>query len=103
MNEKNEAFYSTLDYFIHIRGLTRSRVCIMLGRSNSTLNRSKKQTNKTSWISVGLLFEILELLNVSPLLFFDVMVIELRKIEKEKKKKIKTKERSKKCLIMKNY
>lgn len=87
MNEINKIFYSTLDYFIKMQGLTRSRVCIMLGRSNSTLNRSKKQANKTSWISVGLLFEILELLNVSPLHFFDVMGIELRKTKKEKRRK----------------
>ena len=87
MNEINKAFYSTLDYFIHIQGLTRSRVCIMLNKSSSTLNKSKKQGEKLSWISVGLLFEILELLNVSPLHFFDVMEIELRKIEKEKRRK----------------
>ena len=87
MNEINKAFYSTLDYFIHIQGLTRSRVCIMLNKSSSTLNKSKKQGEKLSWISVGLLFEILELLNVSPLHFFDVIVIELKKIEKEKRRK----------------
>ena len=87
MNEINKAFYSTLDYFIYTQGLTRSSVCIMLKKSSSTLNKSKKQGEKLSWISVGLLFEILELLNVSPLHFFNVMEIELRKIEKEKRRK----------------
>ena len=87
MDEINKAFYSTLDYFIYNQGFTRARVCAMLGRSRSTLNRSKKQSKKITWISVGLLLEILDLLNVSPLHFFDVMGAEFRKIKKENKKK----------------
>lgn len=85
INEINKVFYNTLDYFINLQGLSRSRVCVMLGRSNSTLNRSKKQSKKITWISLGLLLEILELLNVSPIHFFEVMSGELRKLEKEKK------------------
>lgn len=91
MNEINKAFYSTLDYFIYNQGFTRARVCAMLGRSKSTLNRSKKQAKKITWISVGLLLEILELLNVSPIHFFEVMSVELRKLEKENKTKRKGK------------
>lgn len=73
LKKLNKDFYDTLDYIIEIQGLTRSRVCIMLGKSSSTLNKSKKQGKNLSWISIGLFFEILNLLNYDPTFFFELM------------------------------
>lgn len=73
LKKLNKDFYNTLDYIIEMQGLTRSRVCIMLGKSSSTLNKSKKQGENLSWISTGLFLEILNLLNCDPTFFFKLM------------------------------
>ena len=73
LQKLNKDFYETLDYIIEMQGLTRSRICIMLGKSSSTLNKSKKQGEKLSWFSIGLFFEILNLLNCDPTFFFELM------------------------------
>ena len=73
LKKLNKDFYDALDYIIEMQGLTRSRVCIMLGKSSSTLNKSKKQGKNLSWISIGLFFEILNLLNCDPTFFFKFM------------------------------
>lgn len=69
--QRNEAFFKTLDWFIEVRKTSRSRLAINCGLDCTCLNVSKTVGNR--WPKVGTFLKICDALEITPSHFFNQM------------------------------
>lgn len=71
--QRNKAFFKTLDWFIEVQKTSRSRLAINCGLDCNCLNPSKTVGNR--WLKVGTFLKICDALAITPSYFLNQMEI----------------------------